>query len=96
VNATQAPVVETTRRPQYPLPWRNTPSGGENHLRDADGRSVYDGPDAAEMFRLYSEAAHADHASRVDADHRRRRGGRGARAWLGAVLDRVHLLLHRR
>jgi hypothetical protein len=37
-----------------PLPWRNEPSDGVNHVADANGRPVYDGPDAAEMFRLYS------------------------------------------
>ena len=91
-----APVVDTTRRAKHPLPWRNTPSGGENHLRDADGQSVYDGPDAAEMFRLYSDAAQAAHALRVDADDRGQRYRHGVRAWLGAVVVRVHRLLHRR
>lgn len=38
----------------HPLPWRNQPSDGLNHVADANGRPVYDGSDAAEMFRLYS------------------------------------------
>ncbi|TWF80676.1 hypothetical protein FHX44_116619 [Pseudonocardia hierapolitana] len=40
-----------------PLPWRNDPSEGVNHVADANGKPVYDGPDAAEMFRLYSAEA---------------------------------------
>ena len=88
-----ATVVDTSLRPRHPLPWRNTPSGGENHLRDADGRAVYDGPDAAEMFRLYGDAAQADRASRADADHRGPRGGRSA--GLGGLVIRVRRLLHR-
>jgi hypothetical protein len=43
-----------------PLPWRNQPSDGVNHVADANGRPVYDGPDAAEMFRLYSAEAQAE------------------------------------
>ncbi len=89
----RAAVVETSSQAKHPLPWRNTPSGGENHLRDANGRSVYDGPDAAEMFRLYGDAAQADRASRVDADHRGPRGGRSA--GLGGLVFRVRRLLHR-
>jgi len=85
--------VDASPRPQHPLPWRNTPSGGENHLRDADGRPVYDGPDAAEMFRLYDAAAQAERASRVDEDHRRSQGDRGA--GLGGVAVRIRGLLHR-
>jgi hypothetical protein len=88
-----AAVVDTSPRAQHPLPWRNTPSDGENHLRDADGRAVYDGPDAAEMFRLYGDAAQADRASRVDSDHCRPRGNRGA--GLGGLVVRVRGLLHR-
>jgi hypothetical protein len=88
-----AAVVDASARAQHPLPWRNTPSDGENHLRDADGRAVYDGPDAAEMFRLYGDAAQADRGSRVDADHRRPQGGRGA--GLAGVVVRVRRLLHR-
>ena len=49
---------------RHPLPWRNAPSDGENHVTDAHGRSVYDGSDAAEMFRLYSDEAQAEHAER--------------------------------
>ena len=49
-NATA--VVDPAQWPQHPLPWRNTPSGGENHVTDANGTRVYDGPDGAEMFRL--------------------------------------------
>lgn len=48
----------------HPLPWRNEPSGGLNHVADANGRPVYDGPDAAEMFRLYSAEAQAERAAR--------------------------------
>lgn len=48
--------------PAQPLPWRNQPSGGLNHVADANGRPVYDGPDAAEMFRLYSAEARAERA----------------------------------
>ncbi len=44
----------------HPLPWRNQPSGGENHVTDAHGEPVYDGADAAEMFRLYSRQAQAE------------------------------------
>ena len=88
-----AAVVDTPPRPRHPLPWRNTPSGGENHLRDADGRSVYDGTDAAEMFRLYDAAAQVDRASRVDADHPGPQGGRGA-GLVGLVI-RIRGLLHR-
>ena len=43
-----------------PLPWRNEPSDGVNHVADANGQPVYDGPDAAEMFRLYSVEAQAE------------------------------------
>jgi hypothetical protein len=56
--------------PENPLPWRNQPSDGLNHLTDANGRPVYDGPDAAEMFRLYS-AALAEQAERSAARHAR-------------------------
>jgi hypothetical protein len=57
---------------RHPLPWRNTPSGGENHLTDANGRRVYDGLDAAEMFRPYAGAAQAP--ALLDTDRTRRRG----------------------
>jgi hypothetical protein len=46
-----------------PLPWRNQPSGGLNHVADANGRPVYDGSDAAEMFRLYSAETQASRAA---------------------------------
>jgi hypothetical protein len=45
-----------------PLPWRNQPSDGVNHVADANGQPVYDGPDAAEMFRLYGVEAQAERA----------------------------------
>jgi hypothetical protein len=51
---TGAPAAALSRR--HPLPWRNTPAGGENHVTDAHGSAVYDGPDAAEMFRLLAAA----------------------------------------
>jgi hypothetical protein len=78
----------------HPLPWRNTPSDGENHLTAANGRSVYDGPDAAEMFRLYSAAAQAQAAARLDAIHRRYRC-RGAWGGPDGLIIRVRRLLHR-
>jgi hypothetical protein len=53
--------------PTHPLPWRNQPSDGLNHVADANGRPVYDGPDAAEMFRLYSAEAQAERAGRPAA-----------------------------
>ena len=59
------------RHSRHPLPWRNEPSGGENHVADANGRPVYDGSDAAEMFRLYSDEAQAAGAERpADGRHR--------------------------
>lgn len=48
--------------PGNPLPWRNQPSDGVNHVADANGQPVYDGPDAAEMFRLYGVEAQAERA----------------------------------
>ena len=53
------PAVPATR---HPLPWRNEPADGENHVIDADGLPVYDGPDSAEMFRLYGDAERAERA----------------------------------
>jgi hypothetical protein len=50
-------------RSTHPLPWRNEPSDGLNHVADANGRRVYDGPDAAEMFRLYSAETRASRAA---------------------------------
>jgi hypothetical protein len=41
---------------RHPLPWQNTPAGGENHVTDAREDTVYDGSDAAEMFRLLAVA----------------------------------------
>jgi hypothetical protein len=78
----QAPVGAS----RHPLPWRNRPSGGENHISDADGRVVYDGSDAAEMFRLYAEEVRAERADRPaaepggDGPHRRGRDRRARRA----------------
>ena len=74
-NATA--VVDPHQWPQHPLPWRNTPSGGENHVTDANGTRVYDGPDGAEMFRLYAGAAQA--AALLDTDRTRRRGAKAKR-----------------
>ena len=51
-------------QPRHPLPWRNAPSNGENHVTDANGLLVYDGSDAAEMFRLYGDEAQAERAER--------------------------------
>ena len=79
---------------QHPLPWQNTPSGGENHLTDANGRSVYDGLDAAEMFRLYAGAAQA--AARLDTDRTRRRDSGTGRKRPVSVVARLRRLLHRR
>lgn len=67
---------------RHPLPWRNQPSAGDNHVADANGRPVYDGCDAAEMFRLYVAEAQAEREERSAADHVRgagRRMGRGRR-----------------
>ena len=54
------PGSDGTQRPPgtepHPLPWRNTPTGGENHLIDARGDVVYVGCDATEMFRLLAAA----------------------------------------
>jgi hypothetical protein len=55
----QIPRPEST----HPLPWRNEPSDGLNHVADANGRRVYDGSDAAEMFRLYSAETQASRAA---------------------------------
>jgi hypothetical protein len=48
---------------EHPLPWRNRPSGGQNHVADAHERPVYDGPDAAEMFRLYGDEVRRERTS---------------------------------
>lgn len=55
------PAAPATR---HPLPWRNEPADGENHVTDADGLPVNDGPDAAEMFRLYGDEERAERADR--------------------------------
>jgi hypothetical protein len=57
--------------PRHPLPWRNAPSNGENHVTDANGLPVYDGCNAAEMFRLYGDEASAEHAERSVEQGRR-------------------------
>jgi len=72
------------RAARHPLPWLNQPSGGENHVTDADGRSVYDGFNAAEMFRLYGVEAQAGRSGRSAETHvpvERRRTG-WVRRWL--------------
>jgi hypothetical protein len=58
-------------------------------LTDSDGRSVYDGTDAAEMFRLYASAAQT--AARLGTDRPRWRGSQRARAGL---VTRLRRLLH--
>ena len=54
---------------RHPLPWLNQPSGGENHVTDANGRPVYDGFNAAEMFRLYGIEAQAGRSERSAGTH---------------------------
>ena len=90
--------VDPGQRSQHPLPWRNTPSGGENHVSDAAGRPVYDGAAASEMFRLYTDAVQAESelTARRVADHPRRRGRRSLWAWPAGLASRVGGLLHRR
>ena len=86
--------VDPPQWPQHPLPWRNTPAGGKNHVTDANGRCVYDGLDGAEMFRLYADAAQA--AALLDTDRTRWRGsGTGRERQIG-VAARLRRLLHRR
>lgn len=66
------------RPARHPLPWLNQPSGGENHVTDANGRPVYDGSNAAEMFRLYGVEAQAGRSERSAETHvpvERRRTG---------------------
>jgi hypothetical protein len=91
-------VIDRSCRSRHPLPWRNTPSGGENHVSDADGRSVYNGADAAEMFRLYTDAvqAEAEVSARRVADHPRRRDRRSVRVWPAGLASRVRGSRHRR
>ena len=91
-NATA--VVDPPQGPRHPLPWRNTPSGGENHVTDANGTRVYDGPDGAEMFRLYAGAAQA--AALLDTDRTRRRGAKAKREPRAGLAARLHRLPHRR
>jgi hypothetical protein len=73
------------RPSRHPLPWRNRPANGENHVADANGQPVYDGPDAAEMFRLYGDEAQAEDADRSaterdpESRHRRIRRRRRSR-----------------
>jgi hypothetical protein len=91
-------VIDSSRRSHHPLPWWNTPSDGEKHVSDAVGRPVYNGADAAEMFRLYTDAVKAESevAARRVADHPRRRGRRSLWAWPAGLASRVGGLLHRR
>ena len=93
-------VIDSSRRSHHPLPWWNTPAGGENHVSDAEGRLVYNGSDAAEMFRLYTDAVQADAEAEVvarrAADHPRRRGRRSLRGWPADLVSRVRGLLNRR
>jgi len=98
VPLSREPDVYSSRPSHHPLPWRNTPSCGENRVRDADGRSVYSGSDAAEMFRLYADAVQIETqiAARRNAEHVRRRGRRNVAAWPAGMAMRVHGMLHRR
>ena len=92
-------VIDSSRRSHHPLPWWNAPEGGENHVSDAEGRLVYSGPDAAEMFRLYTDAIQADAEAeliaRRAADHSRRRGRRRLLAWPAALASHFRGLLNR-
>jgi len=93
-------VIESSLRSRHPLPWWNTPSAGENHVSDAEGRLVYNGLDAGEMFRLYAVEVQADAEAEVvarrAADHPRRRGRRSLLAWPAVLASRVRGLLNRR
>jgi hypothetical protein len=60
ISRRKSPDLGWIRESRNPLPWRNQPSDGLNHVADANGQPVYDGPDAAEMFRLYSVEAQAE------------------------------------
>ena len=62
ITRRKSPDIGRIRESRNPLPWRNQPSDGLNHVADANGQPVYDGPDAAEMFRLYSVEAQAERA----------------------------------
>lgn len=92
--------VESPIRSGHPLPWWNTPSAGENHVSDAEGRLVYHGSDAAEMFRLYADevqvGAEAEVVARRAADPPRSRGRRSLLAWPASLASRVRGLLNRR
>lgn len=92
------PGIDSSCRSDHPLPWRNAPSRGENHVRDANDRSVYSGTDAAEMFRLYDNAVQFETqiVARRDAEHVRRRGRRRVPMWPAGVAMRVRGMLHRR
>jgi hypothetical protein len=72
ITRKNAPGTGQTPESGNPLPWRNQPSDGVNHVADANGQPVYDGPDAAEMFRLYSVEAQAERAGATG-----REAGRG-------------------
>lgn len=41
---------------RHPLPWTDQPHDGEHHVTDADGGTVYDGPDSAKLARLQRRA----------------------------------------
>jgi hypothetical protein len=65
----KSPDVGRIPESRNPLPWRNQPSDGLNHVADANGQPVYDGPDAAEMFRLYGAEAQAERAGQPAGRH---------------------------
>ena len=91
-------VIDSSRRSHHPLPWWNTPAGGENHVSDAEGRLVYNGADAGEMFRLYTDAvkAEAEVVARRAADHPCRRDRHSLLAWPAGLASRLRGLLNRR
>jgi hypothetical protein len=62
ISRRKPPDVARVPEARNPLPWRNQPSDGMNHVTDANGQPVYDGTDAAEMFRLYSAEVQAERA----------------------------------
>lgn len=49
-------VTELRLIDRHPLPWTDQPRAGEHHVTDADGGTVYDGPDSAELSRLQRRA----------------------------------------
>lgn len=63
------PDVARVPESRNPLPWRNQPSDGVNHVADANGNPVYVGTDAAEMFRLYDAEAQAERAGQPAGRH---------------------------